>query len=111
MMLHNIHVSTILALYLFIIHPCIFFILHQVVRKPFKFINNGLQTNESLVNESNFPSFLSLCVFILGHRLGVSKQFLYKYHYQCILIFSVIWLGMIRVKCNSFDTDMGIQIM
>ena len=39
---------------------CFFVIFHQVVRKPFKFINNVLQTNKSLVNESNFPSFLSL---------------------------------------------------
>ena len=41
----------------------------------------------------------------------MSKQFLYKYQYQCILIFSVIWLGMIRLKHNSFDNDMGIQMM
>ena len=73
MILHNVHVnffaSTLLALYLFITHPCFLFISHQVVWKPFKFINNVPQTNEGLVNESNFPSFLSLCVFILGHRL------------------------------------------
>ena len=74
MMLHNIHViifaSTLLALYLFITHPCIFFIFHQVARRSFKFINNGLQTNDSLVNELNFPSFLSLCVFIFGNCFG-----------------------------------------
>ena len=73
MILHNIHVnffaSRRLASFLFITHPCFFFIFHQVVWKPFKFINNVLQTNESLVNKSNFPSFLSLCLFILGHRL------------------------------------------
>ena len=74
MILHNIHViffaSTLLALYLFITHPCIFLIFHQIVQKPLKFINNGLQTNESLVNELNFPSFLSLCVFFIhGHCL------------------------------------------
>ena len=28
-----------------------------------------------------------------------------------MLIFSVIWLGMIRLKYKSFDTDMGIQMM
>ena len=65
MILRNIHVIlfafTLLTLYLFITHPCFFF-YHQVERKPFKFINNGLQTNESLVNVSNFPSFLSLFV-------------------------------------------------
>ena len=65
--LHNIHVnffvSTLLALYLFNAHPCFFFIFHQVVRKPFKFINDVLQTKESLVNESHFPSFLSLFVY------------------------------------------------
>ena len=74
MILHKIHVnffaSTLLSLYLFITHPCFFFIFHQVVRKPFKFINNDLQTTNGLVNKSNFPSFLCLCVFILGHRLG-----------------------------------------
>ena len=65
MILYNIHVilfaSILLALYLFITHPCIFFIYHQVVQKPFiKFINNGFQTNESLINDLNVPSFLSL---------------------------------------------------
>ena len=67
MILHNIHVIffayTLFTLYLLITHPCFFFIFYQVVWKPFKFINNGLQTNESLVNESNFPSFLSLFVY------------------------------------------------
>ena len=66
----NFYTFTLLALYLFITHPCFFFIFHRVVRKPFKFINNVLQINESLVNESNFPSFLSFCVFILGRHLG-----------------------------------------
>ena len=33
---------SVFALYLCITHHCIFFIFHQVVRKPFKFINNGL---------------------------------------------------------------------
>ena len=28
-----------------------------------------------------------------------------------VLIFSVIWLGVIRVKYISFDTDMEIQMM
>ena len=69
MILYNIHVilfaSILLALYLFITHPCIFFIYHQVVQKPFiKFINNGFQTNESLINDLNVPSFLS---FSLSH--------------------------------------------
>ena len=60
----------LLVLYLRITDPGFFFIFHQVVGKPFKFINHVLQTNESFLNKSNFPSFLSLCVFILGHRLG-----------------------------------------
>ena len=91
--------STLLALYLFITHPCIYFILHQAVRKPFKFINDGLQTNKSLVNVSNFPVFSrSLCVHFRPSLGKVSKQFLHKYQYQCILIFPVIWLGMIRLK-------------
>ena len=115
MILHNIHkfffASTLLALYLFITHPCIFFIFPQVVRKPFKFVNNGLPVNESLVNKSNFPSFLSLCIHSRPSFGKVSKQFLYKYQYWCILIFSVIWLGIIRVTYNSFDTDMGVQMM
>ena len=63
MILHYIHViffaSTLLALYLLSTHHCIFFIFHQVVWNRFKFIINGLQTNESLVNESNFLSFFS----------------------------------------------------
>ena len=104
MILHYIHVIffafALLAIYLFITHPSIFFIFHQVLPKPFKFINNGLQTNESPVNELNFPSFLSLCLCIRFRPLlgKVSKQFLYKYQCQCILIISVIWLRMIRLK-------------
>ena len=41
----------------------------------------------------------------------MSKKVPYKYQYQCILIFSVIWLAVIRLKYNSFDTDMEIQMM
>ena len=55
--------STVLGLYKFITHPCIFYIFHQVVLKPFKFISGGLETNDSLVNETNFLSFLSLFVY------------------------------------------------
>ena len=66
----NFYAFRLLALYLFITHPCFFFIFHRVVRKPFKFVNNVLQINESLINELNFPSFLSFCVFILGRHLG-----------------------------------------
>ena len=73
MILHNIHVNffafTLPALYLFITPSCFFFYFPSSCAKPFKSINNVLQTNKSLVNESNFSSFLSLCVFILGHRL------------------------------------------
>ena len=75
------------------------------MRKPFKFINNVLQTNEGHVNE--FP--LSLRIHSWPSLGKISKQFLYKY--QCTLIFSVTWLGMIPLKYNSFDTDMGIQMM
>ena len=72
--LHNTHAnsffaSTLLALYLFVAHPYFFF-FHQVVWKPLKFINNILQTNGSFLNESDFPNFLPLFIFILGHRLG-----------------------------------------
>ena len=114
MILHNTHMifaSTFLASYLFVTHPCFFF-FHQVVRKLLKFINNVLQTNESFLSESNFPSFLSLCAFILGHLFGkMFQQFPYKYLYHSILIFLVISLGMIPIKYNSFDTDIGSQMM
>ena len=53
--------ATILVLYLFITHPCIFYIFHQV--ETFKFIISGLETNDSLINETNFLSFLSLFVY------------------------------------------------
>ena len=53
------------------------------------------------------PFSLSLCIHFLPSLGKVSKQFLYKF----ILIFSVIWLGMIRLKYRSFKTDMGIQMM
>ena len=56
-----------------------------------------------------FP--LSLCIHSRASLGKVFRQFLYKYQYQCILIFAVIWLRMIRLKYNSFDIDMGIQIM
>ena len=52
-----------LGLYLFITHPCIFYIFHQIVSKPFKFISSGLETNHSLVNETNLVSFLPLFVY------------------------------------------------
>ena len=55
--------ATVLGSYLFITHPCIFYIFHQVLQKPFKFISSGLETNDSLVNETNFLSFLSLFVY------------------------------------------------
>ena len=79
---HNIRLnsfaSALLVLWLFLTHPCFFFILHQVVGKPFKFINNSLQTIEIFLNESNFLSFLSLYIHS-GPSLGkMSKQFLYK---------------------------------
>ena len=54
---------------------------------------------------------LSLCIYSGLSLVKMSKQFLYKYQYQRILIFSVIWLDMKRLKYNSFDTDIVIQIM
>ena len=66
--------GSVLALYLFITHPCMFFIFHQVVRKPFKFINNGLQINEDLVNETNFPIFLLLFVYLFSAIAWESVQ-------------------------------------
>ena len=49
-------------------------------------------------------------VLQMNQTSPVSSLFL-KYKYQFILIYSVIWLGMIGLKYNSFDTDMGIQMM
>ena len=43
--------------------PLLFFIFHQVVEKPFGFSNHVLQTNESFLNESNFPCSLSVYSF------------------------------------------------
>ena len=60
-----VHITCFILIYTC---PCFFFIFHQVVCKPFKFISNFLQTNETLVTKSNFSSFLSLCLFILGHH-------------------------------------------
>ena len=86
----DFYASTLLVLYLFTTHPCIFFIFHQVVRKPFKFINNGLQTNETLVMKRTSPVFSRYFCIHFRPSLGkVFKQFLYKYQYQCILI--LIW--------------------
>ena len=54
--------------------PASFFIFLQVVRKLFKFTNNGLQTNESLANEANSPSFLLLFVYSFLAIAGESVQ-------------------------------------
>ena len=75
--------STLLALYLFFVHLCIFFIFHQVVWEAFKFINDGLQTNESLVNESNFPSFLYFVYSFSAITWESVQTILYKNQYQC----------------------------
>ena len=40
----------------------------------------------------------------------ISKQFPYI-SISTFLIFSVIWLRMMRLKYNSFDADIGIQII
>ena len=115
MIFHNIPVNSftfpLLVLYLFITHPSFFFIFPQVAGVPLKFINHVLQANESFLNGLNFPSFLYLCIHSGPSLVKMSKQFLYKYRYQRILIFSVICLGKMRLKYNSFDTDIGIQIM
>ena len=57
------------------------------------------------------PVYLSLCIHSGPPLEKVFKQFLYKYQYQSILEFSVIWLGMIRIKFHIFGTDMGIWMM
>ena len=70
-----------------------------------------LSKHESFLNESNFSSFLSLCIHS-GSWLGkIYKQFLYKNQYQFIFILSVIWLGMMQLKYNSSDNDIGTQMM
>ena len=117
MISHYIHVIFLRQHYLLYTYlsliPTSFFVFHQIVRKPFKFINNSLQAIQSLVNELNFPSFLYLFVYSFSANAWESKQFLYKYQYQCILIFSVIWLGIkwLKYRVTVFNTDMGIQMM
>ena len=70
-----------------------------------------LSKHESFLNEWNFSSVLSLCIHS-GSWLGkIYKQFLYKNQYQLIFILSVIWLGMMRLKYNSSDNDIGTQMM
>ena len=66
--------ATVVGLYLFITHPYIFYIFHQVVQKPFKFISSGLETNDSLVNETNFVSFLLLFVYLFSDIAWQSVQ-------------------------------------
>ena len=77
----------LIIFFILIYHSSLFFfIFHQVVGKPFGFINHVLQKNENFLTESNFPSSLSLSLYIhSGPSLGkMSKQFLYKYRYQRI---------------------------
>ena len=59
----------------------------------------------------NFPSFLSLCIHSQPLFGKVSKQSVYKPVIICSNNNFVISLRMIRVKYNSFYTDMGIQAM
>ena len=44
------------------------------MRKPFKFISSGRETNNSLVNETNFLSFLSLFVYTFSAIAWQSVQ-------------------------------------
>ena len=70
-----------------------------------------LSKHESFLNESNFSSFRSLCIHS-GSWLGKTyKKFMYKNQYQFIFILSVIWLGMMQLKYNSSDNDIGTQMM
>ena len=61
MILHNTHVnflaSTLLALYTYFTLILAYFLFSTKLSESLsRFINNVLQTNESLANESNFPS-------------------------------------------------------
>ena len=53
-----------------------FFISHQVVEKSFRFINHVLQTIESFLNGSNFPSSLSVYLFwaVARENIQASKK-------------------------------------
>ena len=51
-----------------------------------------------VLKQTSLVFFRSLCINFQPLLGKVSKQFLYKYQYSCILIFSVIWLGTIRLK-------------
>ena len=88
MILHNINVnffaSKLIALYLFITHPCFFLFSIKLCESP-----------------SNLLTMFSKQMKVIPS----------KYQYQCTLIFSVIQVGIIRLEYNSFDTDMGIQMM
>ena len=118
MIFHYIHMNSF-AFYIYLsLIPAPFFIFRQTVGKSFKFINHIFQTKGSFLIESNFHSFLSLFVFILGHRLRkCPNNFLINININVIWLsisistFSVIRLRMIRRKCNSFDTDMDILMM
>ena len=100
--------ATVLGLYLFITHPCIFYIFHQVVRKPFKFISSGLETNDSLVNETNFLSFLSLFVYSFSAIAWQSVQTVVSINVN-IQVYSYTNISIhdtAKICSNSFNTDM-----
>ena len=75
----------------------LFLIFHQVVGKPFRFIDNVLQASESFLNESNFPSSLSVFPFWAIARENVQAISVQISKSAC-LIFSGIWVGMVQLK-------------
>ena len=61
-----------------------------------------------------YSQLFSLLVYSIHSWLSLgkmSKQLLYRCKYQCVLTFSIISLGTIRLKYKSFVTDMGIQMV
>ena len=83
---------------------CFILIYHSsllFVWKPFRFINHVLWANESFLNDSNFPS--SVYLFCATVYIYISMS--------TFLIFPVISVRIMRLKCNTFDADIGIQIM
>ena len=101
----NFFASTLLAFHIFVAPPCFFFSIKLCEILANFLITFSKQMKVFFMNRT-FPVF-SLFVHSFW---AIAWENVETISLQ-ISIFSVIWLRMIRLKYNSFYTDMGIQVM
>ena len=110
---HYIHVNSFASFVIytyFLLSPASFLFSIKLCRSVSNFLIMFSKQTKVFWLDWMSPVF-SLFVNHFEPSLGkMSKQFTDKHQYQRILIFSVTQLGKIRLKCNSSDTDIGIQM-